>query len=78
MFFKCYYELAKSNSQDKGCFYDIGYQCECSSTLWNYYKQSNKLSSKCASKLCIEMYKSAYSNFKAGSKNHIKLYLNTV
>jgi hypothetical protein len=45
MFFKCYYELAKSNSQDKECFYDIGYSCECSSTLWNYYKKSNKLTS---------------------------------
>jgi hypothetical protein len=54
MFVKCYYELAKSNSHDKGCFYDIGYQCECASTLWNCYKQSNKLSSQQANKLFKE------------------------
>jgi hypothetical protein len=51
MFFKCYYELAKTNSQDEGCFYDIGFKCECSSTLWDYYKKSNKLTSIQSDKL---------------------------
>lgn len=51
MFFKCYYELAKKNSLDKECFYEIGFKCECSSTLWNYYKQSNKITSSQANKL---------------------------
>ncbi len=51
MFFKCYYELAKSNSSNKENFYHIGYQCTCSSTLWNYYKQSNKINSNQADKL---------------------------
>ena len=51
MFLKCYYELARTNSQNKECFYDIGYQCECSSTLWNLYKQLNKLNSTQANEL---------------------------
>ena len=51
MFFKCYYELAKSCSLNKECFYDIGYNCLCSSTLWDCYKQINKLSSTQANKL---------------------------
>jgi hypothetical protein len=55
MFFKCYYELAKSNSHDKECFYDIGYHCDCSSTLWKCYKQLHKLSSKEADKLFKEL-----------------------
>jgi hypothetical protein len=67
MFFKCYYELAKSNSPDKECFYDIGYQCICSSTLWDYYKKVNKLSSKEANKLYKIMEK-----FDAKS-NHIAI-----
>lgn len=51
MFFKCYYELAKLNSKNKEYFYDIGFKCLCSSTLWNYYKKINKLSSKQANDL---------------------------
>lgn len=55
MFFKSYYELAKSNSENKESFYDIGYQCLCSSTLWDYYKNFNKLTSIEANKLFNEL-----------------------
>lgn len=54
MFLKSYYELAKSNSKNKEYFYDIGYNCLCSSTLWNIYKQINNLSSNQANKLFKE------------------------
>lgn len=51
MFFKCYYELAKSNSKNKTNFYDISYKCECSSTLFDYYIKNNNLSSSESKKL---------------------------
>jgi hypothetical protein len=51
MFFKCYYEYAKKYSENKEQFYDIGYRCECSSTLWNYYRISQKLSNSQSNKL---------------------------
>lgn len=51
MFFKCYYELAKTNSKNKNNFYDIGYHCSCSSTLWDLYKKNNKLKALEANKL---------------------------
>ncbi len=55
MFFKSYYELAKNNSSNKENFYDIGFQCKCSSTLFDYYKKKNKISSIEATKLFNEM-----------------------
>ena len=51
MFFKCYYELAKTNSENKECFYDIGYKCMCSSTLFDYYKKKNNLNSNEANRI---------------------------
>lgn len=51
MFFKYYYERAKLNSSVEESFYDIGYKCICSSTLWDYYKKSNELKSSEADKL---------------------------
>lgn len=51
MFLKCYYELAKTNSHNEKSFFEIGYKCECSSTLWNYYKHTNKLNSNQANEL---------------------------
>lgn len=38
MFYKCYYEYAKSKSIYKDKFYDIGFKCICISTLTDYYK----------------------------------------
>lgn len=45
MFLKCYYELAKANSESKERFHDIGFLCECASTLWDVYKEKNNLTS---------------------------------
>lgn len=50
MFFKCYYELAKSNSL-KSTFFDIGFKCTCISTLVNYYKNLNNSNSSIINKL---------------------------
>lgn len=55
MFLKSYYELAKSNSLTGTDFYDIGYQCKCSSTLYDLYKKSNNLTSKEALELFNEL-----------------------
>jgi hypothetical protein len=38
MFFKSYYDLAKNKYKD---MYDIGYKCECASTMWKIYKIIN-------------------------------------
>lgn len=46
MFFKCYYENARANSDTPYDFYDIGYSCVCASTLWKNYKAVNNISSK--------------------------------
>ena len=80
MFLKCYYELAKLGSQNKECFYDIGYNCACSSSLWDYYKQLNKLSSSQANKLFKawgkfdeETNHVAISDAKVQGKFYIKL-----
>lgn len=51
MFLKSYYELAKLNSKSNVNFYDIGYECVCISTLWDFYKNHNNLTSKEATKL---------------------------
>ena len=51
MFFKCYYELAKSTSTNKESFYDIGYECLCISTLWDNYKKSHNINSNEANKM---------------------------
>lgn len=55
MFLKSYYELAKSNSSNGKKFYDIGYECICSSTLFDLYKKNNNLTSKEAYKLFNEL-----------------------
>lgn len=55
MFFKSYYELAKSNSPNKKDFYDIGYQCMCISTLFNWYRKTHNITSSQASKLFNEL-----------------------
>jgi Zn-dependent M32 family carboxypeptidase len=55
MFFKSYYEMAKTQSPNKELFYEIGYQCKCVSTLFDLYKKSNNLSSKQATKLFNEL-----------------------
>jgi hypothetical protein len=55
MFVKCYYELAKLSSPNNDDFYDIGYQCTCSSTLWEHYKKINNLDSTQANKLFNEL-----------------------
>jgi DNA polymerase III alpha subunit (gram-positive type) len=39
MFLKCYYEQAKLHSTNPDNFYDIGFKCECISTLSEYYKK---------------------------------------
>ena len=54
MFLKCYYELAKKNS-NKTNFYEIGFKCECISTLWIYYKKKNKLSAKKSNELLNQL-----------------------
>jgi hypothetical protein len=38
MFFKSYYELARTKHEH---MYDIGYKCECASTMWKVYKNIN-------------------------------------
>ena len=43
MFFKCYYELFKSNSDDHDT-YNLGYSCEDTNTLWNVYEKTHRLS----------------------------------
>lgn len=58
MYFKCYYELARQNLIQKDPslkMHNIGYSCECSSTLWNLYKRQNNLSSNAASKVYKEI-----------------------
>lgn len=55
MFLKSYYELAKNNSFNKDLFYDIGYECKCIDTLWEYYKKSNNLEANIARNLFNEM-----------------------
>lgn len=54
-FFKNYYELVRSINNNRDVMYDIGYSCQCSSTLWNLYKQKHKLSSNEADKLYKEI-----------------------
>jgi len=51
MFFKSYYELAKSSSLNEQNFYDIGYQCKCISTLFDLHKKINDLLPNEATKL---------------------------
>ncbi len=51
MFFKSYYEYAKKHSENKDYFYDIGYRCECCSTLWRCYIRMEKLSNSQSKKL---------------------------
>ena len=68
-FFKCYYELAKSKlSKDAPPMYDIGFSCECASTLWKNYVRNKKLSSSEATKL----YKTISEVDE--SKKHIAVY----
>jgi hypothetical protein len=40
MFFKSYYDLARSKHSN---MYDIGYECECASSIWKIYKIINPL-----------------------------------
>ena len=57
MFLKCYYELAKQQKQlddPDQCLYDIGYRCECASTLWDTYKTLHHISNKHANQLFKE------------------------
>jgi hypothetical protein len=51
-FFKNYWELARSQDSD---MFDIGYSCQCSSTLWNSYKEKLNLSSNDANVLYLEL-----------------------
>lgn len=55
MFLKSYYELAKSNSINKKDFYDIGYECVCISSLFDWYKKINNITSSQASQLFNEL-----------------------
>ena len=55
MFFKSYYDLAKSNSLNKKDFYDIGYQCVCISTLFNWYRKTHNLNSSQSFQLFNEL-----------------------
>ena len=55
MFLKSYYELAKSNSPNGNNFYDIGFKCNCASTLLDFYKKKNNLTSKETYKLFYEL-----------------------
>lgn len=67
MFFKCYYEMAKTIHDKSSTMFDIGYSCQCSSTLWNLYKKKNKLSYNDASKLLKKI-----NNFDQ-NKEHIAI-----
>ena len=53
-FFKNYWELARSHISNNN-MYDIGYSCQCSSTLWNLYKEKLGLSQKKANALYLEL-----------------------
>lgn len=69
MFFKSYYELAKSNDVSRGpSMYNIGFTCECASTLWNFYKKKHNLSNSEANKLYKEI--SEFDN----TKEHFAVY----
>jgi hypothetical protein len=53
MFFKSYYEYSKkmlSDTQIKN-MYNLGFKCECISTLWTCYKKINKITNKEGNKL---------------------------
>lgn len=78
MFFKSYYELAKSNSPNKKDFYDIGYQCVCISTLFNLYKKTHNLNSSQSSQLFNELGEfDAKTNHRASADARVqgKFYL---
>lgn len=55
MFFKSYYEMAKSNSPNKKDFYDIGYKCVCISSLFDWYKKIHNITSSQAFQLFNEL-----------------------
>ena len=55
MFLKSYYEMAKSNSPNKNDFYDIGFQCVCISSLFDWYKKRHNITSSQASQLFNEL-----------------------
>jgi hypothetical protein len=55
MFFKSYYELAKSKCIDDDYFYDIGYQCKCISSTFDAFKKQMKLNSKQSKELYDEL-----------------------
>lgn len=57
MFFKCYYEYAKSKSTNEINFYDIGFKCICASTLTDYYKNLDSSNLSVISKLMADIKK---------------------
>ncbi len=67
MFLKCYYELAKKNSNI--IFYDIGFQCKCISTALDHYMIKNKIENKNKSKTYNEIL-----NHSENSMEHHALY----
>lgn len=81
MFFKSYYDMAKSNSLNKNYFYDIGYECICISTLFDWYRKTHNLTSSQSLQLFNELGEfNTKTNHRALADARVqgKLYLGLV